>query len=97
MRSFNRDKLRKLRLSNGYSLEMMARALAMKSGKRITKSAISHWELGKTTPSLGSLLAMSELFLVPVDYFFEPQTNYLLERLLALHVDNKHEPLPKHD
>lgn len=92
MRSFNRNKIRNLRLSKGYSMERMARLLAKSSGKEISRSAISHWELGKTTPSLQSVLAVGELFEVPVDYFFDPQTNYLLDDLVSLDLHKTYEP-----
>lgn len=92
MRSFNRFKVRSLRLSKGYSMERMARLLAKTSGTVVSRSAISHWELGKTVPSLTSILAIGELFEVPLDYFFDPQTNYLLDDLVSLNLHRNYEP-----
>lgn len=79
MRVFDRHLLRNLRLKKGYSLEMMARLMAARAGRRISRSAISHWELGKAQPSLDSLLALCDLFAVPMDYFFTRETNYLFD------------------
>ena len=78
MRQFDRDKLRKLRISKGYSLEKTARLLALVGNRKVCRSAVSHWENGQTTPSLESLLALSELFSEPMDSFFVPRPNSLL-------------------
>ena len=79
MKIFNRHKLRKLRLSKGYSLQMMARLITIRSDKKLSRSAISHWEQGKTQPSLESLLAVCELFNMPMESFFARETNYLFD------------------
>jgi transcriptional regulator with XRE-family HTH domain len=77
MRTFQGIRLRNLRLQHGYSLEMTARILALRAKRRVSRSAISHWELGRSLPSIGSLLALGETFQVPLDYFFSPIPNYL--------------------
>jgi transcriptional regulator with XRE-family HTH domain len=79
MKVFDRHKLRNIRELKGYSLEMMARMLAVRSELKISRSAISHWEQGSAKPSLTSLAALSELFGVPIDYFFAHETNYLFD------------------
>ena len=77
MRTFQGIRLRNLRLQRGYSLEMTARLLALRAQRRVSRSAISHWELGRSLPSMGSLLALGEAFQAPLDYFFSPLPNYL--------------------
>ncbi len=89
MRRFDRHKMRNLRLSKGYSLGVMARLLRLKTGHAISRTAISNWETGKSRPSMESVLAISELYDVPVDYFFEPKSNYLLEALAAMSLYNQ--------
>lgn len=58
--------------------------IKLKTGKDVTRSAICHWEKGISNPSMENLLALTELFEVPLDYFFEPKPNYLLEAVTAL-------------
>ena len=89
MRRFDRRMLRNLRLYNKYTLEMLADQLAGKTGKRISKTAISNWENGKNTPSLESVLALSDIFCVPMDYLFAPKTNYLLGMAITMDLGQK--------
>jgi len=84
MRHFDRNKLINLRKSRGYSLGVLVRLLKARTGKSLSRAAVSNWERGVSTPGLSSVLALSELFEVPVDYFFEPKTNYLLDALAAM-------------
>ncbi|HUT52541.1 MAG TPA: helix-turn-helix transcriptional regulator [bacterium] len=79
MKVFDRYKLRNIRKLKGYSMEMTARMLELRSGRKITRSAICHWERGAARPSIESLLALSELFDVPLDYFFTRRSNCLFE------------------
>lgn len=79
MRAFDREKLRNLRLLKGYSLGKMARVLSYEYGRRVGRSAIHHWELGITRPGLSSLLAICDLFDVPLDYFFTEGPNCLFD------------------
>lgn len=80
MRRFDREKLRSLRESKGYSLGMLAKLLKVKTGKLITRSAISHWERGDASPRTDGLVALCDLFEVPMDFFFIRQTNSLFDR-----------------
>jgi transcriptional regulator with XRE-family HTH domain len=77
MRAFDREKLRNLRLLRGYSLERMAIILSSDYGRQVGRSAIHHWETGWRRPGLSSLLAICDLFNVPLDYFFTEEPNYL--------------------
>ena len=79
MRGFDRNRLRNLRKIKGYSLEMTARLISLRFGISLSRSAISHWETGKSNPSLESLIAISDLFNVPLDYFFTLKTNKLFD------------------
>ncbi len=92
MRYFDRNKVRELRVNRGFSLGMTARLLGVRTGRQVTKSAISQWERGVCTPGLESVLALSELFEVPLDYFFEPKSNYLLEAMAILGAYRKRNP-----
>jgi transcriptional regulator with XRE-family HTH domain len=76
---FDRHQLRKIRKLKGYSLEMTARLIQVRGGPTLSRSAISHWERGAAKPSRDSLLALADLFDVPLDYFFTRQTNYLFD------------------
>ena len=77
MRKFDREYLRNLRKERRYSMEILARLIGAQLGGSLTRSSICHWEKGGSLPSVESLLAMSEIFEVPMDYFFVPLPNYL--------------------
>ncbi len=80
MMVFDRHQLRKIRKLKGYSLEMTARLIQVRGGPRLSRSAISHWERGAAKPSRESLLALSEVFDVPLDYFFARRSNSLFDK-----------------
>jgi len=67
---FDHHKLKMLRLSRGYSLGQFARLLAVRTGLRVSRSAVSLWERGKATPSLSSLIAISAFYGLEPGYFF---------------------------
>ncbi len=56
------DKLTMLRRSRGYSQEALAEKL------NVTRQAVSKWETRQSEPEITSLLAISRLFQVTVDY-----------------------------
>lgn len=78
---FENENLRKLRISKGYSQAMLCRLLEMHTGRRISKSAIAHWELGDSVPRLWSLLALCDVFGVGIDYFFAKEPNSLFKKM----------------
>jgi transcriptional regulator with XRE-family HTH domain len=78
MKCFDCKKLRNIRLLKKYSLEMTARLMKIRTGVQVSKSAICNWEQAKAKPSIENLTAISELFEVPIDYFFTYDTNKLL-------------------
>ena len=79
MRKFNGNRLRAMREQKRYSLSQMARLMKLR-GRELTKQAISHWESGSHVPSTENLVALSELFDVPIDVFFAPRSNYVFVR-----------------
>ena len=95
MKAFQPDRLRILRKSKGYSLQVMARLLGLRMDRKLSRSAISHWERGVSCPSLESLVALSDLFDVPLDYFFVEQTNSLFAGKKKKPLQEKHGPRPK--
>ena len=93
MRCFDCDKLRNLRLLKGYSLEMTARLLKIRTGVKISRAAICNWEHGKAKPSVENLSGLSDLFEVPIDYFFTYDTNNLFGD--DIKYANKYSMVPK--
>ncbi len=57
------ERIRELRIKNGYSQEMLASLLG------VTRQSVSHYESNRRIPTLSSLLRLAELFQVPVDTF----------------------------
>lgn len=57
-----KTKLRELRKQNGYSQQKLADALD------ISQSTVAMWESGKNTPEYNTLLRISALFSVSIDY-----------------------------
>ncbi len=57
------ERIRELRIKNGYSQEMLASLLG------VTRQSISHYESNRRMPGLSSLLRLARLFQVPVDTF----------------------------
>ncbi len=57
------ERIRELRIKNGYSQEMLASLLG------VTRQSISHYESNRRMPGLPSLLQLARLFRVPVDTF----------------------------
>jgi transcriptional regulator with XRE-family HTH domain len=70
---FDHHKLRKLRLSRGYSLGQFARLLSVRTGLKVSRAAISLWERGKAKPSLASLIALCVFYGFNPGYFFADQ------------------------
>ena len=58
------NNIRYLRKRAGYSQAHLARKLNIK------QASVSNWEAGKTTPDTKSLIQLSQIFDVPMDYFF---------------------------
>ena len=79
MRKFNGNRLRAMREQRCYSLSQVARLMKLR-GREITKQAIAHWESGNNAPGAENLVALSELFDVPIDVFFAPRSNYVFVR-----------------
>jgi len=50
--------------------EMTAKELAVKLG--VTPASVSHWEAGRTIPSVAMAHQLKLIFAVPSDFFFEP-------------------------
>ena len=75
MGRFQGDYLKQLRNSKGYSQEMVARLLALKTGRKVTRGAVCNWEKGRSVPTTGSLLGLSVIFHVPPESFFGPASN----------------------
>jgi transcriptional regulator with XRE-family HTH domain len=69
--------LSKLRRDRAYSLGELSRLLLMRCGHRVSRSAISQWEHGKTCPRLASLMALAKIFQVDVGIFFDGKANNL--------------------
>lgn len=61
------EKLRKLRIARKLSQEQLADEL------RVSRQAISKWELGESTPDTGNLVALSDYFGVSIDYLLKNQ------------------------
>ena len=55
------QKLRRLRTNNGYSQEKLADLVG------VSRQAISKWESGLSYPDMGNLIALSDIFALPVD------------------------------
>lgn len=79
MRKFSGKRLRAMREQRRWSLSQMARLMKLR-GREVTKQAIAHWESGNNAPGSGNLVALSELFDVPIDVFFAPRSNYVFVR-----------------
>ena len=80
MLAFDRHRLHNLRLTKGYSLAMAARLISMRTGERITRAAVANWEKGRARPSIDSLSALCDLYMVRPDYFFIERPNSLFDR-----------------
>ncbi len=67
------ERIQELRKAKGLSQEQLADILG------VSRQAVSKWEGGQSLPEVEKLLAMSELFEVPVDYIlkaeFQPKQN----------------------
>lgn len=64
------EKVRHLRIKNGFSQEDLAEKL------NISRQTISKWEAGNSFPEIEKLIALSDLFQVSIDYLLrEKQIN----------------------
>ncbi|WP_020610729.1 helix-turn-helix domain-containing protein [Sediminispirochaeta bajacaliforniensis] len=63
------EKLRQKRIMSGWSLQRLADKLE-RQGTRITRAALSKYELEKATPNALTLYALAQVFDVKTDYFF---------------------------
>lgn len=61
------EKLKKLRKARGLSQEQLADQL------KVSRQAISKWELGESTPDTGNLVALRDYFGVSIDYLLKNQ------------------------
>jgi transcriptional regulator with XRE-family HTH domain len=69
MKRFSSERLKMVRVGCHLSMDELSRRLFLASGKA-NKTAICAWEQGRTLPSVENLAALSDIFNVPVDYFF---------------------------
>ena len=69
-------KLTMLRRSRGYSQETLAEKL------NVSRQAVSKWERGQSEPEIASLLAMSRLFQVTVDYLVREDSACMLQPVI---------------
>jgi len=60
--------LYELRVSNGYTLDSLAKAINQSKGTNFTKSTFSKWEHGATEPSFQSIVPVADFFNVSVDW-----------------------------
>ena len=56
------EKLVKLRKSEGYTQEVLAEKVG------VSRQAVARWEAGETTPDMGSLVSICQVFGVSADY-----------------------------
>ena len=57
------ERIRELRVKNGYSQEMLASLLG------VTRQSVSHYESNRRLPGIHALMQLAQLFHVPVDTF----------------------------
>lgn len=72
------DKLTMLRRSRGYSQEALAERL------EVSRQAVSKWETGQSEPEIASLLAVSRLFQVTVDYLIRSDSDCMARSAAVL-------------
>ena len=68
---FSKEVLVSLRQDRDYSLGILSRMLLCRCNLKISRSAISQWEQGKTCPKISSLLALAKVFQVDPAVFFQ--------------------------
>lgn len=61
------EKITELRKRNGLSQEQFGDKMG------VSRQAVSKWEMAQTTPDINKLMAMSELFGVPVDFLLKDE------------------------
>lgn len=64
------DRIRFLRNRQGLSQSELARIL------HITRSSVNAWELGISTPSTATIIALAQIFHVSTDYLLELDDSY---------------------
>lgn len=64
------DRIRFLRNRQGLSQAKLARSL------RVTRSSVNAWELGISTPSTSTIIALAQIFHVSTDYLLELDDSY---------------------
>lgn len=69
------DNVKYLRKQRGYSQSLLARKL------NINQASISLWESGKTNPDTSTLLQLSKLFDVPLDFFMSDEPRRELDSI----------------
>lgn len=69
------DNVKFLRKQRGYSQSLLARKL------NINQASISLWESGKTNPDTGTLIELSKLFDVPLDFFMSDEPRRELDSI----------------
>ncbi len=72
------QKLIALRRNRGYSQETLSEKL------NVSRQAVSKWENGQSEPEIASLLAISKLFQVTVDYLIREDTDCMKQANAAL-------------
>ncbi len=70
MKSDFKTRLKELRIEKGLSQNDLAKLL------RMSKMAISHWELGHSEPSIEQLITLAEYFAVSADYLIGKNDYY---------------------
>lgn len=61
-------RLRNLRIERGHTQETLAKELNKRYGTAFSKSTVSKWESGKTTPAFSSVPMIAKFFNVSADY-----------------------------
>jgi repressor LexA len=69
------DNVKYLRKRHGYSQSLLARKL------NINQASISLWESGKTNPDTSTLIELSKIFDVPLDYFMSNEPRRELDSI----------------
>ena len=64
---FDENKMRQLRLEKGLSLSQFAKAISK------DRQLVHQWEIGKHSPTVGSLLKIINTFEIPASYFFSKE------------------------
>ncbi|MDD2703562.1 MAG: helix-turn-helix transcriptional regulator [Candidatus Omnitrophica bacterium] len=67
---FSHEILKKVREEKGLSLDGLATELG-KTGFRVSRQTVWNWESGRHVPDANAIVALSEFFRKPLEYFFK--------------------------